>query len=276
MAYAIDLTGKVAIVTGGSRGLGLAIVRGLAHAGARIAVVSRKLDACETVAASLRNGGADARAYACHVGRWDEIAPFVDRVYADFGRVDVLVNNAGMSPSYASLEDISEAYFDSVIGVNFKGPFRLTALVGSRMKNDGGGSIVNISSVGSLVPAPHALPYGGAKAALNSMTESFAAAFAPAVRVNTVCVGPFATDVAQHWADPPDPDRPGWSRGGQRIGEPHEAVGAVLYFASDLASFTNGTLLRVDGGPPWTYLRAARTQQPWLDATQLPPATEGD
>ncbi len=272
MAYAIELSGKVAIVTGGSRGLGLAIVEGLADAGARIAVVSRKIEVCEQVAVKLRAQGVDARAYACHVGRWDEIEPFVDRVYADFGRIDILVNNAGMSPTYSALDEISESYFDSVIGVNFKGPFRLMALVGARMRRDGGGSIVNISSVGSLLPAPHALPYGAAKAALNAMTESFAAALAPAVRVNTLCVGPFATDVAQHWSDPPDPDRPGWSRDGQRIGRPSEAVGAVLYFASDLASFTNGTLLRVDGGPPWTYLRAARTQEPYLDRSQIPAA----
>ena len=272
MAYEIDLRDKVAIVTGGSRGLGLAIALGLAEAGARIAIVSRKLEACELVAAELRGRGIDARAYACHIGRWDEIEPLVERVYADFGRVDILVNNAGMSPSYSSLDEISESYFDSVIGVNFKGPLRLTALVGARMRRDGGGSIINISSVGSLVPAPHALPYGAAKAALNAMTESFAAAFAPSVRVNTLCVGPFATDVALHWSDPPDPDRPGWSKEGQRIGLPSEAVGAALYFASDLASFTNGTLLRVDGGPPWTYLRAARTQQPYLDQSQIPVA----
>ncbi len=269
MGYAIDLTGKVAIVTGGSRGLGLAIVQGLAEAGARIAVVSRKLDACEAVAADLRARGVDARAYACHVGRWDAIAPFVDQVYADFGRVDVLVNNAGMSPPYSALDEIDERYFDSVVGVNFKGPFRLTALIGTRMRRDGGGSVINISSVGSLFPAPHALPYGAAKAALNAMAESFAAALAPSVRVNTLCVGPFATDVATHWPDPPDPDRPGWSKGGQRIGRPTEVVGAALYFASDLSSFTNGALLRIDGGPPWTFVRAARTQEPYLDRSQI-------
>lgn len=266
MGFAIDLSGKVAIVTGGSRGLGLAMVEGLAQAGARIAVASRKLEACEAVAADLRDRGVDARAYAVHVGRWDKIPPFVDRVYADFGRVDILINNAGMSPGYASLDEVSERYFDSVIGVNFKGPFRLTTLVAERMRRDGGGSILNISSVGSLLPAPHALPYGAAKAALNAMTESFAAAYAPSVRVNTLCVGPFATDVAEHWADPPDAERPGWSKGGQRIGRPAEVVGAALYFASDLSSFTNGALLRVDGGPPWTFLRAARTQEPFMES----------
>lgn len=264
MTPQFDLRGKVALVTGGSRGLGRAIVETFAQAGAEVAVVSRRLDACQSVVADLAAQGLRARAYACHVGRWNEIEPFADAVYTDFGRVDVLVNNAGMSPLYTSLETISEAYFDSVVGVNFKGPFRLTALIGARMHRGDGGSVINISSVGSLIPAPHALPYGGAKAALNSMTEGFAAAYSPNVRVNTICVGPFATDVAEHWSDPPDHERPGWTRGGQRIGQPSEVVGAALYFASEASSFTNGALLRVDGGPPWTFMRAAKTQEAFL------------
>lgn len=243
-----DLTGKIALVTGGSRGLGKAMVKAFAEAGASVAIASRKIDACEELAGELRAQGVDARAYGCHVGRWDDIEPFVDKVYADFGRVDILVNNAGMSPLYSSLEEISEANFDSVIGVNFKGPFRLTTLVGGRMHKSNGGSIINISSIASLRGSPRALPYSAAKSALNALTWGFASAYAPNVRVNAIAVGSFGTDVAEHWRDPPNHDNPGYTLGGRRIGRPDEITGAALYLASDLSSFTNAEILRLDGG----------------------------
>jgi NAD(P)-dependent dehydrogenase (short-subunit alcohol dehydrogenase family) len=183
------------------------------------------------------------------MGRWDDIEPMVEAVYTHFGKVDVLVNNAGMSPLYPSLEAVSEDNFDKVVAVNFKGPFRLTALVGARMHRGAGGSVINISSIASLEASPWALPYAGAKAALNALTDGFAAAYSPHVRVNTICVGPFATDVAEHWADPPDHDHPGWTKAGLRIGLPEEITAAALYLASDAWSFTNGALLRIDGGP---------------------------
>ena len=244
----VDLTGKVALVTGGSRGLGKAMVQAFADAGASVAIVSRKVEACEELASQLTPHGVEARAYACHVGRWNEIEPLVDKVYGDFGKVDILVNNAGMSPLYPSLEEVTEANFDSVMGVNFKGPFRLTALVGGRMHRGSGGSIINISSIASLRGSPLALPYAGAKAGLNALGWGFAAAFAPNVRVNTIAVGSFGTDVAEHWRDPPDHDKPGYTIGGRRIGRPDEIMGAALYLASDLSSFTNAQILRVDGG----------------------------
>ena len=127
------------MVTGGTRGLGLAMARGFAQAGAEVVVVSRKPDACDEVAAALRAEGAKAAACACHVGHWDEIDALVDDVYRDFGRVDVLVNNAGVSPMYDKLSDVSEELFDKVIAVNLKGPFRLAALVGERMVAGDGG-----------------------------------------------------------------------------------------------------------------------------------------
>lgn len=244
----IDLTGKVALVTGGSRGLGKQMVQAFADAGAAVAIVSRKIDACEELAAQLRPRGVNARAYACHIGRWNEIQPLVDKVYADFGKVDILVNNAGMSPLYPSLDEVTEANFDSVIGVNFKGPFRLTALVGARMHRGEGGSVINISSIASLRASPGALPYAGAKAGLNALGWGFAAAYSPNVRVNTIAVGSFGTDVAEHWRDPPDHDNPGYTLGGRRIGRPEEIVGAALYLASEASSFTNAQILRIDGG----------------------------
>jgi len=245
----MDLSGKVVLVTGGSRGLGRAMARAFAEAGADIAVVSRKLEACEETARELVSVGVRSFPFACHMGRWNDIEPMVEAVYGHFGKVDVLVNNAGMSPLYPSLEAVSEDNFDKVIGVNFKGPFRLTALVGGRMHRGDGGSIINISSIASLEASPWALPYAGAKAALNTLTDGFAAAYSPSVRVNTICVGPFATDVAEHWADPPDHDHPGWTKAGLRVGLPAEITAAALYLASDASSFTNGALIRIDGGP---------------------------
>jgi NAD(P)-dependent dehydrogenase (short-subunit alcohol dehydrogenase family) len=265
MADRFDLSGRTALVTGGSRGLGRAMAQAFAEAGANIAVVSRKLDACERAARELEQLGVEAFPYACHVGRWGEIEPMVEAVWDRFGGVDILVNNAGMSPLYASLDQVTEANFDSVIGVNFKGPFRLTALVGKRMHEGRGGSIINISSTASLTASPYALPYAGAKAALNSLTQGFAAAYSPNVRVNTIVVGPFGTDVAEHWADPPDHDHPGWTKSGFRIGRPDEIAGLALYLASDASSFTNGAQVRVDGGP----VRATRA-----DAGARVPANE--
>ena len=145
-----DLSGRVTLVTGGSRGLGLAIASGYAAAGADVIVVSRKLGACEAVAAALRARGARAKGFACHVGHWHELEPLLDAVYREFGRIDVLVNNAGISPLYERLSAVTEEHWDKVIGVNLKGPFRLCALVGERMAGSQGGSIINISSTERL------------------------------------------------------------------------------------------------------------------------------
>jgi NAD(P)-dependent dehydrogenase (short-subunit alcohol dehydrogenase family) len=244
-----SLAGKTALITGGSRGLGHAMSLAFAEAGANVAVVSRKLDACEATVREVEARGARGLAYACHLGRWDEIEPMANTVWDHFGKVDILVNNAGMSPLYPSLGEVTERAFDSVIALNFKGPFRLTALIGERMHGGDGGSVINISSTASLGASPWALPYSGAKAALNMLTQGFAAAYSPNVRVNTIVIGPFATDVAEHWADPPDHDQPGWTKAGLRVGLPDEMVGLALYLASDAASFTNAATIRVDGGP---------------------------
>ena len=243
------LAGKVALITGATRGLGRAMSEAFARAGADVAVVSRKAEACEKTAHELESLGVRAFPHACHVGRWDEIEPMVEAVWAHFGGIDILVNNAGMSPLYPSLTEVTEENFDKVVAVNFKGPFRLSALVGARMHAGRGGSIINISSIASLHASPHALPYAGAKAGLNSLTDGFAAAYSPNVRVNTLCVGPFATDVAEHWPDPPDHDRPGWTLAGWRVGLPSEVAAAAVYLASDAAAFTNAALIRIDGGP---------------------------
>lgn len=249
MTHPFDMTDRVVLITGGSRGLGRAMAFAFAEAGAAVAVVSRKAEACRETVRDLEARGTRAFAWGCHVGHWDELEGMVDAVWEHFGRIDVLVNNAGMSPLYDRLENVTEDHFDKVIGVNFKGPFRLCALLGPRMKEAGWGRIVNISSTASLSASPGALPYAGAKAALNNITTGFAAAYAPEVSVNAIVVGPFATDVAEHWPDPPDHDNPGWTRAGFRVGLPGEVTGAALYLASDAASYTSGALIRVDGGP---------------------------
>jgi NAD(P)-dependent dehydrogenase (short-subunit alcohol dehydrogenase family) len=244
------LAGKVALVTGGSRGLGRAMVLAFADAGADIVITSRKLDACKAVAAEVEAMGRRALPVACHVGHWDEIDGLVEQAYDSFGRVDVLVNNAGMSPLYPDLESVTEELWDKVLGVNLKGPFRLTALVGTRMAaGPYGGSIINVSSSGSIRPGPTMLPYDAAKAGLNTLTEGFAQAFGPTVRVNCIMAGPFLTDISKAW-DPSVREHGMPRHALRRAGQPDEIVGAALYFATDASSYATGAILRVDGGIP--------------------------
>jgi NAD(P)-dependent dehydrogenase (short-subunit alcohol dehydrogenase family) len=246
---AADLSGKVAVVTGASRGLGLAIARGLARAGAAVAVASRKSAACRTVVDELSAAGANASAHSFDAGRWEDC----DRLFADvtarWGNAHILINNVGMSPVAPSSLETSQALFDKIIAVNLRAAFRLCALFGNQMRGSGGGSIVNISSSGSLRPQPGFAPYAAAKAGLNVLTATFAKEFGPAVRVNTVMPGPFHTDATKNWSQSEEFAR--HAQGAlplKRAGDPHEIVGAVLYLASDLASFTTGACLAVDGG----------------------------
>ena len=241
------LRGKVALVTGGSRGLGRAMVLGFARAGADAVIASRKLDACEAVAREVEALGRRALAHACHVGHWGEVETLAESAYGHFGRIDVLVNNAGMSPVYPRPVDVSEDLFDKVIGVNLKGPFRLTAIVGQRMMEGDGGSIINVSSTASERPGANVIPYAAAKAGVNAMTEAFAHAFGPKVRVNCIMPGPFLTDISKAW------DMTAFEQQARRFdlrrgGEPEEIVGAAVYFATDASSYTTGAILRIDGG----------------------------
>src|SRR3954453_15998511 len=246
-----DLSGRVAVITGGTRGLGLAIARGFAQAGAEVVIVSRKAEACDEVAAALRADGGRASARACHVGHWDELDGLVEDVYRDFGRVDVLVNNAGVSPMYDKLSDVSEELFDKVIGVNLKGPFRLAALVGERMVDAGAGSIINVSSTGAVRPTRDIVPYAAAEAGVNAMTVGLAPPFGPAVRVNAIMPGPFLTTISHAWDMELFAER-ARTFPLRRAGEASEIVGAALYLASDASSYTTGTILTVDGGAQWS------------------------
>jgi NAD(P)-dependent dehydrogenase (short-subunit alcohol dehydrogenase family) len=182
---------------------------------------------------------------AAHVGTWADNDKLAEAAYAKFGRVDILVNNAGMSPLAPSLLETSEALFDKVIDVNFKGPFRLSTLIGERMVKGDGGAIINLSSTAAFKAEPHTIPYGGAKAAINVMTVALAKAFGPKVRVNCIAPGPFLTDVSTVWRENKTYEK---SLGLQRFGRPEEIVGTALYLASDASSYTTGTVIRVDGG----------------------------
>jgi NAD(P)-dependent dehydrogenase (short-subunit alcohol dehydrogenase family) len=243
------LRGRTALVTGGGRGLGWEIAKAFAAAGADVAVASRKKEQCEQVAAELaERTGRRVTAHAVHVGHWDALPGLLDEVEDQLGQVDTLVNNAGIAPTYPSLEEVSEELFDKVIGVNLKGPFRLSALVASRLVAAGrSGSIINISSMASQRPTAGDLPYAAAKAALNTLTAGFAQAYGPAVRVNTILAGPFFTDISRGW-DMTIFDKKAESWPLHRGARPEEIVGAALYLAGPLASFTTGALLPVDGG----------------------------
>ena len=243
-----DMKDKVVLITGGSRGLGRAMALGFAAQGANVAIVSRKMESCEATAREVAAQGVKAFPYAAHVGHWDELEPMVDAVLDHFGRIDVLINNAGMSPLYPSLDQVTEELFDKVVGINLKAPFRLSALVGKHMREAGGGAIINISSTASVTASPGAEPYGAAKAGLNAITRSFAYALGPNVRVNCIMAGPFLTDVSKAWDMEAFKERAAKSIPMQRGGQPEEIVGAALYLASDTASFTTGAVLAVDGG----------------------------
>ena len=255
-----DLTGRVAVVTGGTRGLGLAMTRAFAQAGAHVVVVSRKAQACDEVAAALRAEGVKAMACACHVGHWDELDPLVEDVYGEFGRVDILVNNAGVSPLYDKLSDVSEDLFDKVIAVNLKGPFRLAALIGERMVAAGRGSIINVSSTGAVRPTSDIVPYAAAKAGVNAMTVGLAHAFGPRVRVNAIMPGPFLTTISRAWDMDVFAER-ARTFPARRAGEADEIVGAALYLASDASSYTTGTILTVDGGAQWSMAGTGEGRQ---------------
>lgn len=244
-----NFEGKVAVVTGGSRGLGRAMCIALAERGADVVIASRKLENCETLAEEIQGMGRRALARSCHVGHWDDLDRLANDAFAEFGKVDILINNAGMSPLYPSLSAVTEELFDKVVGVNLKGPYRLSAIVGERMMTqEDGGCIINVSSNAATHPSPNAEPYGACKAGINSLTQSLAHAFAPKVRVNCIQPGPFLTDISKAW------DLESFNRGAkanialQRGGEPEEVVGAMLYLAGPTGSYTTGAVIPIDGG----------------------------
>jgi NAD(P)-dependent dehydrogenase (short-subunit alcohol dehydrogenase family) len=250
-----SLEGKTAIITGGSRGLGREMALAFAEHGADVVIASRKIENCEVVAEEIRALGRRSLAVGYHAASWDDAERLAQLSIAEFGAIDILVNNAGMSPLYTSLVDVTEDLYDKVLGVNLKGPFRLSALIGTHMSTPGkdnvirGGAIINVSSTASDRPSPNEVIYGAAKAAINNLTVGLARTYAPHVRVNCIVPGPFLTDISKAWDMDRFKEAARTNYMLQRGGEPHEIVGAALYLASNASSFTTGTLLKVDGGP---------------------------
>jgi NAD(P)-dependent dehydrogenase (short-subunit alcohol dehydrogenase family) len=244
----MDLSGRVAVVTGGSRGIGRAVAEGLAAAGADVVVASRKLEACKEAATEIEAAtGRRVLPLSCNVSHWEECDRLVEATYEAFGHCEVLVNNAGLSPLYGDLTSVTEALYDKTHAVNAKGPFRLCALFGTRMHASGGGSIINVSTVGSWRPGPGDLPYAMAKAGLNALTLGLAGAFAPKVRANVVLPGPFDTDVARAWPSGVA-ERLAATNPMGRIGQPEDMVGICVFLASDASAYVNGAQILVDGG----------------------------
>ena len=244
----LDLSGKVALVTGGSRGIGRVVAEAMAVAGADVVIASRKLENCETAAREIsETTGRRTLPVPCHVGKWDDCDRLVDTVYGEFGRCDILVNNAGMSPAYDGLTSVSEELYDKVHATNARGPFRLSVLVGERMAQADGGSIINISSIGSQRPNTIDLPYGMAKAALNALTLGLAGAWAPKVRVNVVLPAACETDMNSGWPAETKA-RVAESNPMRRLALPEDIASACVFLASDAAAYVNGAQLAVDGG----------------------------
>jgi|SRR5579863_4182768 len=239
-----DFTGKIVLVTGGSRGIGYQMVKAFATRGADVIIASRNLENCQAVAQECRALGRQALAISAHAGRWDDCDRLIEQAYAAFGRIDVLVNNAGMSPSMASHE-VTEKLFDSVVNLNFKGPFRLASQVARRMADGEGGCIINVSSSGSTMPLPRAVPYGAAKAALNAMSMSLASEYAPKVRVNTLMPGAFRTDVVKAW---PDKGLGPIAIPRGHAAHPEDIVTSALFLASPASINVTGSIVRCDGG----------------------------
>jgi NAD(P)-dependent dehydrogenase (short-subunit alcohol dehydrogenase family) len=244
----LDAHDKVVVVTGGSKGLGRAMALGFAEAGADVVVASRKLDPCEEVAAEVRALGQKALAVRCHVGDWGDCAALVETTVAAFGRIDVLVNNAGIAPVPPSLLEVSAELFDKTIAVNLKGPLRLTALVAEHMPP--GGSIINISSKASLHPTAFTVVYAAAKAGLNALTKAAANEFGPkGIRVNAIVCGTFHTDSLH--TSLPTPELQAQMAGHValgRIASAEEIVGTALFLASDASTYLTGELILLDGG----------------------------
>ena len=235
-------------MTGGSRGMGRAIAEAFARSGADVVIASRKLESCETAAAEIGSAtGRRTMALACHVGRWSDCDDLADAVYGEFGRCDVLVNNAGMSPAYANLVDVGEELYDKVHAVNARGPFRLSVRIGERMAQGDGGSIINVSSVGSRRPTVTDLPYAMAKAALNALTLGLAGAWAPKVRVNAVLPSASETDLTSVWPSETK-DRIAQANPMKRLGRPEDVAAVCVFLASDAAGYVNGAQIPVDGG----------------------------
>lgn len=246
-----SLEGKVALVTGGSRGIGAATAIGFAKAGADVAVASRRLPELEKVAGEIRKLGRKSLAVPAHIGHMDELQPLVDKVVAEFGRIDILVNDAGISPVMDSVLELEERAWDSIINLNMKGLFFLSQAVARVMKEKGGGTIINVSSIFGEKPYPGLSAYSISKAGIIMITKSLALELAPYnIRVNAVAPGFINTHMLNSRFTVAPEEKPKIIENilMKRIGEPEEIAGTMIYLASDASSYTTGQTIFVDGG----------------------------
>jgi NAD(P)-dependent dehydrogenase (short-subunit alcohol dehydrogenase family) len=251
-----SLSGKVAIVTGGGRGIGQAIACGFAKAGAQVIVTSRKAQDLEATAAMIGAFGGKAFSLPAHLGRMEEIERMVNTVMEKFGRIDILVNNAGTSPAMGTVLDSDERLWDTIMNVNLKGVYFTSQAVAKIMKAQGGGKIINIASVDGFNPEPFVSVYSISKAGVRMITKAFANELASFnIQVNTIAPGPIDTKMMNsHWAHlPPEEAKKAKTALEKilptgRIGQPDEIAGAALYLASAASSYTTGTEIVIDGG----------------------------
>ncbi|ABD06459.1 Short-chain dehydrogenase/reductase SDR [Rhodopseudomonas palustris HaA2] len=249
-ANPFDLTGKVAVITGSSRGIGRASAELLAKLGAKVVVSSRKADACEEVAQSIRKDGGDSHVIACNISRKAEVEALIDGANAKYGKIDILVCNAAVNPYYGPLLDIADEAFDKIMASNVKSNIWLCARAIPQMAERGGGSVVIVSSIGGLRGSTVIGAYGISKAADFALCRSLAGEWGPrGVRVNCIAPGLVKTDFARAlWEDEANLKRRTASTPLRRIGEPHEIAGAVAYLGSDAATFMTGQTIVIDGG----------------------------
>jgi NAD(P)-dependent dehydrogenase (short-subunit alcohol dehydrogenase family) len=251
-----SLKGKVAIVTGGGRGIGKAVGQGLAGAGARVAITSRKINDLEVTAAEIRALGGEAFPVQAHLGKMEEISRMVSTVMDRFGKIDILVNNAGTSPAMGTVLDSDERLWETIINLNLKGLYFTSQAVARIMKKQGHGKIINIASIDGFKPEPGVSVYSVSKAGVRMVTRAFALELAPFnIQVNTIAPGPISTKMLDsHWFHlPPEEAKKQKEAMAKmmpmgRIGEPEEIAGAAIYLASDASSFTTGAEIVIDGG----------------------------
>ncbi len=249
--YNFDLTGKVAFVNGASRGIGAAVAEGLAARGAHVICASRKLEGCAAVAKSITESGDSAEAMACHAGHMDQIEAAIQHVRDTHGRLDILINNAATNPFFGPSADTPEGAFDKTIDVNLKGPFFLCAQAIPLMKDGGGGAIVNVASINAVEPGHFQAVYSMTKAALVNMTKAMAKEYArDKIRVNALLPGFTDTKMTAVFKANEDSLNTLLDENVpmNRMAQPDEMVGAVLYLVSDEASYTTGAQIIVDGG----------------------------
>ena len=245
-----DLTGKVAIVTGSTKGIGRAIAERMAEHGAKVVISSRKADVCEAVAQGIRDKGGQAIAIPCHVAHKDQLQALVDGTIAHWGGIDVLVGNAGVNPYFGPAAGMPDDAYDRVMNANVRSNFWLCNMVAPKLAERGGGAIIIISSIGGLRGSPVIGVYGISKAADMQLVRNVAVEWGPQnVRANCIAPGLVRTDFARAlWEDPENYKRRTRSTPLRRIGEPDEIAGAAIFLASAAGSFITGQTIVIDGG----------------------------